>query len=435
MKNSNISNDRILAAGFNVSNDTVQTGLNNNDLIIGPSGAGKTGGYVIPNMLRFNTSMVVADTKGNLCKKLSPVLRKNGYKIHTIDFVNPEKSSTYNPLDYIRRDEKTGKFREQDIITISNALIPFQSEDPFWTESAKLIIGGLIGFVLEAFPREEQNLSTVAKVYTVMNSQISKRADGEEIKVRFLEEWGMKHPDSFAVRRYKLFKGVLLSEKTWGSISQFITNPLAQFEFEEAKAMFSRPADYTIEELGRRKTVIFLNVSDSDRAFDNIVNLFYTQALQALITEADKNKDSKLKVPVRLILDDFATNARIPDFDKIISVIRSRDISVSVILQSLSQLEAMYGKSSDTIVNNCDHILYLGGTDLDTTTYIAHRVSKTVQTVMAMPLDKVWVLERGKRGVLCDRVKPYSMMDKTTVKKQTAKKQSAKNEPQQKLSA
>ena len=411
MKNSDITTkNRLLAENLSVSNDTVQTGLNNNDLIIGPSGSGKTGGYVIPNILQFNSSMVVADTKGNLCKKLSPVLRKNGYKVRTIDFVKPERSSAYNPLDYIERDEKTGRYREQDVITITDSLVTDCSDDPFWSEAAKIVINCLIGFVLEAFPREEQSLYTVSKVYNILAAQIAgRRSEDEGITARFMEEWGLKYPDSFSVQKYKMFKGVLGSGRTWNCITQFVTNSLAPFEFKEAQALFARPTDFRIEELGRKKTVVFLNVSDSDRAFDKLVNLFYTQALQALMSEADKNSDSKLKVPVRIILDDFATNAFIPYFDKTISVIRSREISVSIILQSLSQLEAMYGKASTTILNNCDHVLYLGGVDLDTTTYIAHRVSKSVNTIMEMPIDKVWVLERGKRGMLLDRIKPYSI--------------------------
>lgn len=406
---SNNPNERLLAENYSVSNDTRLTGLNNNDLIIGPSGAGKTGGYVIPNILRFDTSMIVADTKGNLCRKLSPALRQNGYKVYTVDFVNPERSCSYNPLDYIRRNKQTGKIREQDIITVSNALVVDNTKDPFWSDAAKIAMNCMIAFVLEAFPRSEHNLYSVSRVYKTLSSQLAGSFNGGEPCVQFLEEWGLKHPDSFAFQKYAMFKGVLISEKTWGSITQFITNALSPFEFEEAKAMFAKPAEFRIEELGRSKTVVFLNVSDSDRAFDGLVNLFYTQALKALITEADNNRDSRLKVPVRIILDDFATNAFIPDFDKTISVIRSREISVSIILQSLSQLDAMYGTSAKTILNNCDHILYLGGVDLDTTRYIAQRVSKSLDTIMSMPINKVWVLERGKHGMLLDRIKPYSV--------------------------
>ncbi|MCH5193198.1 MAG: type IV secretory system conjugative DNA transfer family protein [Oscillospiraceae bacterium] len=407
-----LRNERILAENFTVSNDTRISQLNNNDMIVGPSGAGKTTGYVIPNILQFNSSMVVADTKGNLHRTLSPALKRNGYAIRVIDFVHPENSSAYNPLDYIHRDPETGRFREQDIITVTNALVQDNSVDVFWSDSAKNVVSCLIGYVLEAFPRDKQNLYSVLRLYNLMANQINMRITGEAPNVPFLEEWALKYPDSFAVQKYRMFKYVFTSDRTWSSITQFVTNALSPFQFEEARTLFAAPPNFRFEDLGRRRTIVFLNVSDCDRAFDGLINLFYTQALQALINEADKNPDSRLKVPVRLILDDFATNAVIPDFDKTISVIRSREISVSVILQSLSQLESMYGKACRTIINNCDHILYLGGVDLDTAEYIAHRVSKPSDVIMNMPIDKVWVLERGQRGMLMDRIKPSSVMER-----------------------
>ena len=408
--NNNYNTARILAENFYVSNNTRETHLNNNDLIIGPSGAGKTGGYVIPNILQFNGSMIVADTKNNLSRMLSPALKANGYAIHTVDFVKPENSSAYNPLEYVRRSEKTGKCREQDILSLTNVLVKECYDDPFWSDSAKAVISCVIGFVLEAFPPEEQNLYTVNEVYNVLTSQLSKTKHN----VEFLDEWGVRHPDSFAVKQYGVFKGVLGVDKTWGCITQFITNALSPFHYEEARVMFGKAADFRMEDLGRRKTVVFLNISDNDRAFDSLVNMFYTQALQALIAEADGNENSALKVPVRIILDDFATNAYIPNFDKIISVIRSREISVSVILQSLSQLNTLYSDpEAKTIINNCDHILYLGGSDLETTHYISNRVSKSCENILNMPLDKIWLLERGKRGIFLDRIKPYSIIPQT----------------------
>lgn len=416
--NNNYNTSRILADNYYISNNTRETHLNNNDLIVGPSGAGKTGGYVIPNILQLNTSMIVADTKNNLSKMLSPVLTANGFQTYTIDFVKPENSSAYNPLEYIRRNERTGKYREQDIISLSSVLVKEYSEDAFWTDSAKSVIACLIGFVLEAFPHEEQNLSTVTEVYNVMINQLKRNKN----TVPFLDEWEVRHPGGFVARQYALFKSVLGVDRTWGCITQFVTNALAPFQYEEARVMFGKAVEFRMEDLGRQKTVVFLNVSDNDRAFDDLVNMFYTQALQALIAEADNNENSALKVPVRIILDDFATNAYIPNFDKTISVIRSREISVSIILQSLSQLNTLYSDpASKTIINNCDHILYLGGSDLETTYYIANRVSKNSETILNMPLDKVWLLERGKRGMFLDRIKPYSITPQTVRPKSAAR--------------
>ena len=412
---------RILAKDYTVSNNTFETNLNNNDLIIGPSGSGKTGGYVIPNLqqqIHSKSSMIVADTKNKLSRDFGGELEANGYKVYTVDFVHPENSSAYNPLDYIAVDEETGKFSEQDIITVANALVSDSHRDPFWSESAKNVISCLISFVLEAFPDDNPNLSKVVDMYNLMISQLGSCDPAGGKYVQFLEEWRMGHKDSFAVKKYQMFRGVLGTDTTWGCITQFVTNALSAFEFEEARTLFAadRPTDFKLGDLGHEKIVVFLNISDSDRTFDNLVNLFYTQALQTLIKEADDNPDNtnRLDVPVRIILDDFAANARIPDFDKTISVIRSRSISVSIILQSLTQLNTLYSDpTAKTIINNCDHVIYLGGSDLDTARYVANRVDKSVQTILSTPLDKVWIMERGRKGMQRDRFLPYSTVSST----------------------
>lgn len=159
--------------------------------------------------------------------------------------------------------------------------------------------------------------------------------------------------------------------------------------------------------------MLFLNVSDTDRTFDHLVNVFYTQALQLLCSEADAAPDGRLKVPVRIIMDDFAASARIPDFDKVISVIRSREISVSLILQSMTQLESMYSHAeATTIVNNCDHLIYLGSQDLETAQFIGCRAYKTPESVLCMPRDKAILMTNGEKAVFVDKIKPYSTMQK-----------------------
>lgn len=397
--------ERILAKNFSVSNNTRATDLNNNDLIIGPSGAGKTGGYVIPNMLSSGESLIVADTKRSLSRKYEKAMQNMGYKTYIIDFVEPEKSTvSYNPFDYIRRD-KNGKPNEMDIETITAALAPLQTkDDPFWDISARNVLGTLIGFNLEVFAPEEQNLSAVTELYRIMLAQ-TPSSEG----VSYLEEHLINHPDSYASKQYRLFKNVLGVERTWGCISQFLTNAVRMFDIDGISSLFSGKNKINIPDISHEKSVVFLNISDSDHAFDKLVNLFYTQALQALIAEADRSSETRLEIPVRMILDDFATNVVIPNFDKIISVIRSRDIAVSIIVQSLSQLNSMYTKpQADTIINNCDHVVYLGGSDFDTASYVSSRANKSKETVLSMPLDKAYIMERGKQGLLLDKIKPYS---------------------------
>ena len=194
---------------------------------------------------------------------------------------------------------------------------------------------------------------------------------------------------------------------------QFATTALEPFEFREAKHIFANSNNFRISDLGNFKTVLFLNTSDTDRTFDKFINIFYTQALQRLCSQAGNNPDGRLIVPVRFILDDFAASATIPDFDKIISIIRSRDISVSIILQSLTQLDSLYGaERATTIINNCDHMLYLGSQDLKTAQLISSRIFKTPEDVLCLPRDKAILVTNGERAKIVDKIPPYSTMEK-----------------------
>lgn len=407
----NIKDTRILAAEKEVLNDTHITRLNNNDLIIGASGTGKTTGYVIPNMLRLNSSMIAADTKGNLCTKLSPILSKKGYKIDVLDFMDPNGKSRYNPLEYIRYDEISRKYSEQDIMTIAYALMPdtMCKNDVFWAASARTLISCLISYVLEAFEPEDRTLPAVCDVFKAVQEQYA-ASSGNSNNMRqipFLDEWTLLHPESFAARKYKMIKGVLAADKTWSCIEQFASSALDVFDYDNARKLFGAGGSFNIRDLGREKSVLFLNVSDTDHSMDCVINIFYAQVFQVLCSEADSKPSGRLDVPVRVILDDFATNVNIHDFDKLISVIRSREISVSIILQSLSQLETLYDKSQAlTIVNGCDHILYLGGNDMETAEYIASRAFKTIENVLCLPNEKAYLLTRGQKGELVDKLLP-----------------------------
>lgn len=405
MNNTTSSTNRILARDISVSNDTYQTRLNNNDLIIGATGTGKTTGYVIPNIIELDSSMIVADTKGNLCRKLGPKLREKGFIINVLDFMDPEGPSCYNPLEYIRRDKKTGRFVDQDIMSIAYALLPDDvHEDSFWTSSSRMLLSCLISYVLEAFEPESRNMPSVADVLKVMITQFEESGCKT---VRFLDEWTALNPDTFAARKYQMVKGVIRSEKTWACIQQFVAAALDTFDYDNGRKLFSSGGSFNLHDLGKKKSVLFLNVSDTDHSLDSVINILYTQAFQVLCADADSKPTGRLDVPVRIILDDFATNVNIHDFDKLISVIRSREISVSIIIQSISQLDTLYSKSQAlTIINGCDHILYLGGNDLATAEYIAARISKTVENVLYMPNEKACLLTRGAKGGFVDKYIP-----------------------------
>jgi len=379
---------RILAADVMMSNDTWQTGLNNNDLIIGTSGCGKTRGYVKPNILRCNESMIIADTKGSIRADVEPHLRKNGYKIINMDFKDCYLSDGYNPLDYIRFDAARDKHNEQDIMTVAACIVPqVDPRDPFWQLAARMYIEAMISYALECLPEEEHNMLSVFRLFSEMNT----------FKFRHLfNELAVLNPDSFAVNRYNTFKSSDKAERMYESIRAIIAQNLSVMTFDGVKSMFRKPDRIRFEQLGEKKMAVFLNISDTDRSADKLVNLFYTQALHALCNHADKSPGSRLKIPVRFVLDDFAANAYIPDFDKIISVIRSREISVSIILQSISQLEALYGHAKAmTIINNCDNLLYLGGSDAETARHIGIKSNKTTTSILNMGLGDAWLFTRG----------------------------------------
>ncbi len=396
-------NYRDLAVGVRVSNDTRLTGLNNNDMIIGSSGSGKTGGYVVPAIQNITGSLVVTDTKGQLAKRFTKQLEEKGYTVYTIDFVNPLNSYGYDPLKGIRR-YADGRYREQDVLTLANTIMPtLDKHEPFWEKAAAGYIGFLIAYCLEALVPEEQSMISICDLHEAF-TQPNGRAS--------FELWLSKTPDTFAARKLRQIKSSLASEKMWSSINEFVNRALEPFTFAEASTIFNNPNSFDISILGKEQTVLFLNVSDTDRTFDHLVNIFYTQTLQMLCSDADANPNGALDVPVRIIIDDFASSARIPDFDKVISVIRSRDISVSLILQSLTQLESMYNHAeATTIINNCDHLLYLGCQDDETAKFIGCKAYKTPEAILCTPRNKAIILTNGEKAQVVDKIKPYSTIN------------------------
>ncbi len=384
---------RILAESRTMSNDTWRTGLNNNDLIIGPSGAGKTRGYVKPNILQCSESIIVTDTKGALCSEIGCVLEQEGYKVIELNLADCEKSPYgYNPLAYIRRG-KNGHYSEQDILTLAACLVPMENlREPYWEIMARVCLESVISYVLECLPQKEHNFTSVVRLAAEMGPNGCYK--------KLIEELAVIDPESFAVSRFGMYKPVADNASTTSScIHSFLASKLAPLSFGGTKKLFTNPRKINLKELGRKKVAVFLTISDTDNSLYRLASVFYTQALHTLCDLADKNADHKLKMPVRFYLDDFASNVVIPDFDKVISVIRSREISVSVILQSLSQLESIYDHSkSMTIINNCDNCLYLGGQDVETAKYFSIKANKPVNAVLKMPLQEAWLFTRGQEA-------------------------------------
>ena len=385
---------RILAEGITASNDTWRTGLNNNTLVIGPSGAGKTRGYVIPNILASEGSIVVTDTKGELYEQLRDQLEQKGFNVSCIDFTDPVASTIgYDPLDHIRVVD--GKAREQDIISIAASLCPVDNgHEPFWDYIARGLVASLIGYTMAALPEEECNLSSVCRLYDTV-------VDGRYDKL--LEEFREEGPNAFAVRQYAATMAAKEAEKMAASIKSVTGQKLLPYMVSEVDQLFKMGNRIDFRDLRRQKTALFVHVSDVDRSMDRLVALFYEQMLKTLVERSDQDG-----YPVHVILDDFACGCPIQGFDSISSVIRSRGIYVSVIIQSIAQLESLYGNKAATICDNCDTTLYLGGNDPTTARWIGERANRPPHAILTMPVDDALLIQRGKS---VQKVKRYRLED------------------------
>ena len=402
----NVNTKRILAKDIFACNDTWTTGLNNNDLLVGPSGAGKTRGYVIPNLLHAGESLIVADTKGNLHRRYGKHLEEKGYTVMHLDFTDVANTPWgYNPLAYIRpcraaAANRAGDFfNEQDVKKTAQAICPcLDFQEPYWDLAAQMYLEAILLFVLNLLPREQH---TLHEAYTFLS-----RMGTPELE-DMVEEECAAHPNSAFARKMGMIRQNKKADKMDASIKGILARHLDVLANSGTRRMFRMERQVHLGAFLQGRTALFLSVSDSDRSQDALVNLFYTQALQYLMSAADRQPDSRLPIPVRFILDDFSTNTVIPDFDKIISVVRSRDIYVSLIIQSLSQLEGLYGRAkAQTIINNCDHCLYLGGTDAQTARYFAEKFNCQVSTVLNLPLDSAFLFTRGSQP---RRVRKYEL--------------------------
>ncbi len=393
---------RFFAVGESITNDTRVSGLANHDVVLGSTGSGKTGGYVIPLIQNIDGSLVVSDTKGLLERRFRDELIKKGYKVRVIDFVNPTRSCGYNPLKYIRRLDD-GTIKEQDILSVAKLICPrLDNRDPFWDCCAAGYMAFLIGYCMATDDPKDQNLKRIGE----LRSQFS-QPNGDLL----FTDWVYEHHDSLTAKKFHELMAYRIADKTWASVEAFISCHLEPFYCREMLHIFAREDKdcFDINDLGREKTVLFINQSDTDRAFDRVVNLLQVQIMQTLCSQADANPDGMLDVPVRLILDDFGASTRMPDFDKVISVMRSRDIAASLIIQSMTQLESMYSHDTAiTIINNCDNLLFLGTNDQETAEYVAYRAETTIEKVMRMPRDSAYLIRSGERARLVKKIRPYS---------------------------
>ncbi len=343
---------------------------NKNILVIGGSGSGKTRFFCKPSLLQAHSSYVCTDPKGTLLPEIGSFLERKKYRIKCLNLINFKKSMRYNPLAYIRS--------EKDILKLVNALIMNtkgegeKSSEDFWVKAERLYYSALIGYIWYEAPEEERNFITLLDLINASEAREDDETYQSPVDILFqqLEE---KEPDHFAVKQYRKFK--MAAGKTLKSILISCGARLAPFDIKELRDLMETD-ELELDTLGDSKTALFVIISDTDSTFNFVAALMYSQLFNLLCDKADDFYGGRLPVHVRLILDEFANIGQIPNFDKLIATIRSREISASIILQSQSQLKTIYKDAADTIVGNCDSTLFLGGKEKSTLKEISELLGK-----------------------------------------------------------
>ena len=337
------------------------------------SGSGKSASYSIPNAFQMLGSYVFTDPKGELYDKTAGYLRKNGYEIKVLNLVNPANSDGYNPLLHIRS--------EIDVDVIANTIVKGQksesgSNDPYWDDMAEMLLKALIYYLMATRPEEEQNLASCSELVRAANTN-----GGSNLLTELMNQLPYDHP---ARMNYKSIE--IAPEKTYGSILSSLQSKLGKFDSKEIAEVTSTDT-IDFDEIGSRKTAVYVISSDTHKAYDFLLTIFFSQMIQQLYDFADKN-GGRLKMPTFFILDEFANIGQIPDFDKKISTSRSRGISFSVILQNLDQLEAVYEKSYETIMGNCDTHVFLGSNSYKTVEYFSKALGEKTITRESLSVNR-----------------------------------------------
>ena len=347
---------------------------NKNVLIVGGSGSGKTRFWLKPNLLQMHSSYVVTDPKGTIVLECGHALQKNGYEIRILNTINFKKSMHYNPFAYIHS--------EKDILKLVTTLIANtkgdgKSGDEFWTKAETLLYCALIGYIHYEAPVEEQNFATLIEFINAMEV----REDDEEfqnpVDIMF-ENLEKKNPKHFAVRQYKKYK--LAAGKTAKSILISCGARLAVFDIQELRELTAYD-ELELDTLGDKKTALFLIMSDTDSTFNFLISMAYTQLFNLLCEKADDVYGGRLPVHVRCLIDEMANIGQIPNLEKLIATIRSREISACLVLQARSQLKSIYKDNADTIIGNCDSQIFLGGSEPTTLKELTEALGKeTIDT-------------------------------------------------------
>ncbi|OIB01484.1 conjugal transfer protein TraG [Paenibacillus sp. LC231] len=367
--------NKILTQQVRIGLDGRKHRRNLNVLVVGGSGSGKTRFYAKPNVMQAHTSFVVLDPKGEILRDTGHLLKSKGYDIKVLDLINPHRSHGYNPFAYLQDDK--------DVLKLVTNLIRnttpkgSNTNDPFWERSETALLEALVLYLLYEAPPEEQNFPMVMEMIAAAEVREEDETYQSPLDELF-ERLAMRDPEHLAVKQYNIFK--LAAGKTAKSILIGLGVRLEKFNLHTIVGI-SMVDEMELSVMGEKKTAMFAVIPDNDSSFNFIVGMLYTQLFQCLMYEADYRHGGRLPIHVHFVMDEFANVALPDEFDKLLSTMRSREISVSIILQNLAQLKALYKDAWESIVGNCDEFLYLGGNEQSTHKYVSELLGKeTIDT-------------------------------------------------------
>lgn len=369
------SQNILLTQNFRISLDTHKHRRCLNILVVGGSGAGKSRGFALPNIMQCCCSMVITDPKAELLRKTGGLLEKKGYEVRVFDLINPDTSFCYNPFEYVHDDK--------DVLRLISNLIQnttpkgSQSSDPFWEKSETALLQALMLYLLHEAPPEEQNFAMIMEM--LGSAQVKEEDEDYESPLDILfERLEMRDPDSIAVKQYHIYKQA--AGKTAKSILISVGVRLAAFNLPQI-AKLTNTDELDLSSMGERKVALFCCIPDADTSLNYLVGMIYSQLFQTLYYMADRVHGGALPVPVNCIMDEFPNVSLPNEFEKILATCRSRSIYCSIIIQNMSQLKALFKDSWESLVGNCDEFLYLGGNEKETHKYVSELLGKeTIDT-------------------------------------------------------
>ena len=366
----NNNNSKILTQNVQIGLDGRKHRRNLNVLICGGSGAGKTRFYAKPNIMQCNCSFVILDPKGEILRDTGGLLEHKGYEVKVLDLINMDKSHCYNPFVYLKDDNDVQRL----VTNLFKSTTPkgSQSNDPFWDTAASMLLLSLIFYLWSEAPEEEQNFTMVMEMLRAGDVKEDDDMYLSPLDLLF-EKLENTNPDHIALKYYKDYHSG--SAKTLKSIQITLASRLEKFNLRSL-SMLTMTDELELSSLGEKKTALFALIPDNDTSFNFIVSILYTQLFQQLFYVADHKYKGSLPIPVHFVMDEFANVSLPDDFDKILSVMRSRQVSVSIILQNLAQLKSLFEKQWESIVGNCDEFLYLGGNEQSTHKYVSELLGK-----------------------------------------------------------